>query len=92
MSTKFSPPVSTVFVQDIAAKQLFTISDLNTVRDKELIAMLLFIDFRKAFDLVESIFLLLKMFHYGFGNMALDLIRNYFSDRQQQTKVGKASH
>jgi hypothetical protein len=26
------------------------ISDLNTIRDKKLIAMLLFIDFRKAFD------------------------------------------
>jgi hypothetical protein len=29
------------------------VSDLNTIRDKKLIAMLLFIDFRKAFDLTN---------------------------------------
>jgi hypothetical protein len=67
------------------------VSDLNSIRDKRLIAMLLFINFRKAFDLVDSRILIVKMFHYGFGNMALDLIRDYFSERQQQTNVGKSS-
>jgi hypothetical protein len=44
------------------------VSDLNTIRDKKLIAMLLFIDFRKAFDLVDSHILLAKLFC---SNMAL---------------------
>jgi hypothetical protein len=56
-----------------------------------MIAMLLFIDFRKAFDLVNSSFLTYKLFHYGFGNNSLRLIQNYFYCRQQQTKVGTAT-
>ena len=55
-------------------------------KDKRLIAILLFIDFRKAFDLVDSKLLLLKLFHYGFDNNALALIKNYFESRQQQVK------
>ena len=62
------------------------LSDLNMAKDKRLIAILLFIDFRKAFDLVDSKLLLLKLFHYGFDNDALALIENYFRDRQQQVK------
>ena len=67
------------------------VSELNTIRDAKQIAMLLFIDFRKAFDLVDSRLLIFKLFHYGFGNNALKLIESYFSDRQQQTKVGKCT-
>jgi hypothetical protein len=62
------------------------LSDLNMAKDKRLIAILLFIDFRKAFDLVDSKLLLLKLFHYGFDNNALALIKNYFESRQQQVK------
>ncbi len=67
------------------------VSDLNTIRDKKSIAMLLFIDFRKAFDLVNSDLLIHKLFHYGFGNNSLRLIENYFACRQQQTKVGQST-
>ena len=42
------------------------ISDLNVNRNKKLIKILLFIDFKKAFDLVDSKMLLRKLFHYGF--------------------------
>ena len=42
------------------------ISDLNVNRNKKLINILLFIDFRKAFDLVDSRMLLRKLFHFGF--------------------------
>ena len=49
----------------------------------------LFIDFRKAFDLVDQDLLWRKLFHYGFDNNALNLISNYFSNRSQITRVGK---
>ena len=38
--------------------------------------MLIFIDFKKAFDLVDSTLLLRKLFHYGFNNNALKLFKN----------------
>ena len=41
----------------------------------------MFIDFKKAFDLVNPDLILLKLFHYGFDNESLSLMRNYFSDR-----------
>ena len=62
------------------------ISDLNLNRDKRLISLLFFIDFRKAFDLVDYRKLLHKLFHYGFDNSALNLIANYFTDRFQGVK------
>jgi len=62
------------------------ISKINLNRDKRLINLLLFIDFRKAFDLVDSRLLLRKLFHYGFDTSALNLIANYFTDRFQTVK------
>jgi hypothetical protein len=59
------------------------ISYLNRNRNSRAISLLLFIDFRKAFDLVYSKKLLRKLFHYGFDNSALDMIANYFTDRHQ---------
>ena len=52
-----------------------------------MINLLLFIDFKKAFDYVNSDLLLLKLFHYGFSNTALSLMKNYFHNRFQLTKV-----
>ena len=65
------------------------LSDINSIREKHLIALLLFIDFRKAFDLVDCNLLIKKLFHYGFDNNALQLIKNYFSDRKQVVKYNK---
>ena len=62
------------------------ISELNKNKNKTLISLLLFIDFRKAFDLVDSKKLLRKLFHYGFDKYVLDLISNYFTDRFQTIK------
>ena len=53
------------------------------------IIIALFIDFKKAFDLINPKLLFLKLFHYGFDNAALALVRSYFADRKQVTKVGK---
>ena len=65
------------------------ISDLNDSKNNKLISLLLFIDFRKAFDCVDSNILLSKLFHYGFDTSSLFLIANYFSNRSQITKLGK---
>ena len=49
--------------------------------------MLLFIDFRKAFDLVDSRILLRKLFHYGFDDNSIQLIADYFKQRSQTVKM-----
>ena len=54
------------------------ISEMNEARSKRLIGLYLFIDFRKAFDLVDSQLLLNKLKFYGFNDNALNLICNYF--------------
>jgi hypothetical protein len=51
--------------------------------------MLLFIDFRKAFDLVDSEKLIRKLIHYGFDNSAIVMLKNYFKDRHQSVKYEK---
>ena len=51
-----------------------------------MISLLLFIDFRKAFDTVGSDLLLTKLFHY---TSSLCLITNYFKNRNQVTKIGE---
>jgi len=63
------------------------ISELNDAKDKRLIALLLFIDFRKAFDTVDSKLLINKLFHYGFDNLSLKLICNYFNGRSQLVRL-----
>ena len=63
------------------------ISDINRSRDSRLLTMILFIDFRKAFDLVDSNLLIYKLFHYGFDNDSLRLLTDYYSNRQQVVKL-----
>ena len=62
------------------------LSDINKARDLKQIVLLLFVDFRKAFDTVDSHLLIDKLIHYSFDNNALKLISNYFSDRKQIIK------
>ena len=40
----------------------------------------LFIDFKKAFDLINPRLLFLKLFHYGFDNNSLALLTDYIKD------------
>ena len=49
-----------------------------------------FIDFTKAFDLIDPELLLLKLFHYGISSEFIFLLRNYFSNRSQFVKIGSA--
>ena len=50
-------------------------------------SLLLFIDFRKAFDLVNSKLLIHKLHHLGFSQSALKLVTNYFENRSQKVKL-----
>ena len=45
--------------------------------------MILFIEFRKAFDLVNSEFLIRKLFHYGLSNDSFILLQDYSFNRRQ---------
>ena len=49
----------------------------------------LFIDFKKAFDLIDPELLFLKLFHYGFDNSSLALIMDYFFERTMLVKIDK---
>jgi hypothetical protein len=63
------------------------ISKINNIKSKRLIGLLLFIDFKKAFDTVDSRLLILKLKFYGFSDSAINLIRNYFENRKQLVKI-----
>ena len=53
--------------------------------------MLLFIDFRKAFDTVNPILLLKKLKNYKIDCGALELLTNYFEGRTQSVKLNQTS-
>ena len=56
---------------------------LSNTLNKNQIALLLFIDFSKAFDMVEHDILLAKLYNYGIRGVALDWIKSYLSNREQ---------
>ena len=49
--------------------------------DKGLVNLLLFIDFKKAFDLINPELLIVKLLNYGFSNNAISLISSYFNNQ-----------
>jgi hypothetical protein len=56
-------------------------------RDKALINLLVFIDFKKPFDMVDPKLLLIKLLNYGFSNNAAKPLSDYFSNRKMQTRL-----
>ena len=62
------------------------ITDMLNILGKRHIGLFLFIDFRKAFDLINPQLLLIKLRRYGFDPSALNLMSNYFTDRHQTVK------
>ena len=49
---------------------------------------MVFIDFKKAFDLVPSDLLLFKLkYYYGFDDLAIKLLKDYFTNRTQYVKI-----
>ncbi|CAF1069906.1 unnamed protein product, partial [Brachionus calyciflorus] len=65
------------------------ISDQNMALNKKLTSLVLFVDFRKAFDLVDPKLLIFKLYCYGFNESSLDLIKNYFTNRKQVVKFNE---
>ncbi|CAF0807126.1 unnamed protein product [Brachionus calyciflorus] len=63
------------------------VSEINKLRSKRLIGLLLFIEFKKAFDTVDSQLLLLKLKKYGFSTTAINLLKSYFKNRVQLVKI-----
>ena len=59
---------------------------MNLTRDQKKHALLLFIDFRKAFDTVNSDILLRKLKNYDVEKNAFSLLENYSSNRSQLVK------
>ncbi len=47
-------------------------------------------DISKAFDCVNDGFLMVKLSAYGLNKDALQLIRNYLSNRQQTVKINNS--
>jgi hypothetical protein len=54
--------------------------------DKNEYSLGIFLDLAKAFDTVDHKILLAKLEHYGIRDRALDWLRNYLIDRQQQVR------
>ena len=57
--------------------------------DKRLVNILLFIDFKKAFDMLDQNLLIYKLLNYGFDNQAIKLMIHYFLNRFAITKSNK---
>ena len=65
------------------------ISYLNENRNKRAISLLLFIDFRKAFDLVDSEKLIRKLIHYGFDNSSIECYVIFLENAISQSNMTK---
>ena len=64
---------------------------LNLILDRKQVALLLLIDFSKAFDMVDHQILLDKLDHYGVRGNNLDWLRSYLNNRQQYVYVNGTS-
>jgi hypothetical protein len=62
------------------------ISNWRNNINHDLINLALFVDFKKAFDYINSDLLLIKLYCYGFSYDSIKLIANFFYDRKQVVK------
>ncbi len=66
------------------------LSDMNRILSERKIGLYFFIDFKKAFDLVPTDILLMKLkYGYGFDDDAIKLLADYFKNRSQYIKIDK---
>ena len=62
---------------------------ITAALDRKKIALLLLIDFSKAFDMVDHGILLNKLEHYGIRQHHLSWFRSYLTDRSQQVHINQ---
>ena len=63
-------------------------SNILRALDRSHIALLLLIDFSKAFDMVDHAALIKKLEHYGIRGSALQWLRTYLENRSQYVSLG----
>jgi len=68
---------------DLAVAKLMN----KILENQDDISLGIFIDARKAFDMVSHDILLTKLKHYGFRGIELELMKNYLKGREQYTEV-----
>ena len=56
--------------------------------DENRVSGLVFVDCRKAFDLIDHSILIKKLYSYGIRGQFVELFESYFSDRSQCVNVG----
>lgn len=61
--------------------------DIIAASDNNLLTILVLLDYSKAFDRINHQLLLGVLHFIGFSDTALDLVRNYLSDRFQRVKL-----
>ena len=67
------------------------IEDWKIGMDQVYTAAILSTDMSKAFDSIHPMLLLAKLKAYGLSQEALSLMRSYFSDRRNRTKLGNVT-
>ena len=80
------------FQKGISTSDAIT-SQLNYIYSniKDNIVFSLFLDFRKAFDVIDREILCSKLQHYGIRNSELDLFTSYLCDREQYVGLGECN-
>ena len=70
---------------------LESVSDWSIARDNKRSATVIYIDFKRAFDMVShpKLLGLLKLQAYGVTGDLLNLVTDFISDRSQKTRVGR---
>ena len=63
------------------------VEDWKHVRDMGQTVGILFTDMSKAFDSLHPTLLLAKLKAYGFSQSAVNLMRSYFTDRENRTNL-----
>jgi len=66
------------------------LDDIRKAFDKNMITLLCFLDFIKAFDSVNHKILIKKLKSYGFCDTSLKLIISYLNGRSQRVKIGNS--